>query len=630
MIFNDDDVNLPERLVQALTTDQLVVFVGAGVSACAYPAQPANTYYPNFRELAHEIAKRLNRTIGEDEQKSLEQGFIDRLLGEWDDQKGDVRRHASDILQVNESGQRVDLHRAILRLFAGHLTPRIVTTNFDRLLIRALQAEDQLAEARWQISRAPALPPMRRFSGIGFLHGSVDEPLDMVLTDKDVGRAYMDEGWALRFAHSTFQGFNVLFIGYSLEDPPLRYLSLALEGTADKGRWALLPEPGDRSRRDALALDWQRRHVEPIWYPVRDKDYRALGRTIAAWAADNAMSFVDRRSVLGEFAKSKPSHLKPHEHNRARHFLGDPAALRDFLHSTLDIEWFETLSAWGQFDFLIQGRGEPKEADGLLTRTLVRWMLLTPVRILGDLTTHRATIHYRVFEEFCREYQKGNAPTLDVPMLRTILEFFRPTIEKPQSLTVASLNVEGLLCALIDGGYDDDAFALFCAMLRTRSSITKSPNFEYEYAKSEGREADVREEYRLLCDLQFESELAQHTARELFTSVFIPRIRTSGLKLAYVLTGRLLELRALASRGQRQRMSTEYVRSAIEPHAQDSHRDDPVNFVLDLLRDCWDSLLMENRAQAEDVYRAWRPLDDGLIERLRLYALTRMVELGND
>jgi hypothetical protein len=52
---------------------------------------------------------------------------------------------------------------------------------------------------------APFLPPVRRFSGICYLHGSVDGPNDMVLTDKDIGRAYMDEGWALRFAHSMFQ-----------------------------------------------------------------------------------------------------------------------------------------------------------------------------------------------------------------------------------------------------------------------------------------------------------------------------------------------------------------------------------------------------------------------------------------
>ena len=183
MIFNDDEVNLPEKLLQALTTDQLVVFVGAGVSARAYPEQAVGTYYPNFRELAHEVATRLGRPITADEQRSLEAGFIDRVLGEWDYQKGDVRRHAADILQENENGQRLDLHRAILRLFAGHLTPRIITTNFDRLLIRARGAEGLATDTRWEISLAPALPPIRRLSGISFLHGSVDEPLDMVLTE---------------------------------------------------------------------------------------------------------------------------------------------------------------------------------------------------------------------------------------------------------------------------------------------------------------------------------------------------------------------------------------------------------------------------------------------------------------
>jgi hypothetical protein len=141
MIFTDDDVNLPERLLQALTTNQLVVFAGAGVSARAYKEQPANTYYPNFRELAEGIAGRIGRSVTDDEQQSLKVGFIDRVLGEWDDQKGDVRRHAADILQSNETEQRLDLHKAILQLFAGGLTPRIITTNFDRLLIRALESE---------------------------------------------------------------------------------------------------------------------------------------------------------------------------------------------------------------------------------------------------------------------------------------------------------------------------------------------------------------------------------------------------------------------------------------------------------------------------------------------------------
>ena len=53
MIFTDDAVDIPERLIDSLTKDSLVVFVGAGVSMRAFKKQRAGTYYPGFRELAN-------------------------------------------------------------------------------------------------------------------------------------------------------------------------------------------------------------------------------------------------------------------------------------------------------------------------------------------------------------------------------------------------------------------------------------------------------------------------------------------------------------------------------------------------------------------------------------------------
>ena len=136
------------------------------------------------------IKERTGEPITDNELATIEDGFTDRLLGEWDERTGDVKQHAAAILQSNESRQRLKLHRAILRLLANTTTPRLVTTNFDRLLLRALRTEKLSVDARWRISVAPALPPTRRFSGICYLHGIVDEPQDMVLTDKDIGRAY--------------------------------------------------------------------------------------------------------------------------------------------------------------------------------------------------------------------------------------------------------------------------------------------------------------------------------------------------------------------------------------------------------------------------------------------------------
>lgn len=629
MIFTDDGVDLPNQLLQSLTSDRLVVFVGAGVSMQAYQEQPPDTWYPGFKELAKVIAERLSRSITEREQGYLENGYVDRLLGEWDDQKGDVRGHAANILQANEAGQRLDLHRAIIRLFKGNPIPRIVTTNFDRLLIRALEAEGMTRGGRWSISLAPALPPARRFTGICYLHGSVDEPQDMVLTDKDIGRAYMDEGWALRFAHSMFQQFDVLFVGYSLEDPPLRYLSLALEGTAEQRRWALLPEDTSTSDKAQIEGDWVRRHVDPIWYPARNSDYRALERTIDAWGADNYRSFLDRRNVLVRFGKTKPDHLEPHELNRAQFFLQDLPSLRDFAKASLDIEWFDKLFSWGHFDFLIKGVGKSSEADGLLADRIVDWMISNPIEILDRVAEHRATINVAVFEQYCRRYEEGKATGVDVQSLRRVLEFFRPLIEQRRAFVFASIFIKRMLSDLLDGGYEDNAFWLLGAAIRTHSTVTKSPNFEHEFARLEGKSTASIPEYELRYELQFESQLAEHTVRELFTQVFLPRIGSIGYKFSHFLTLKFLELRATDSLGKRSDLGSHFLRQAIEPHSQNWHND-PVNFVLDLLRDCCEALLKAHRVQAERIYWFWEPLKDELIERLRIHALTKLIEGSND
>lgn len=631
MIFTDDEVNLPEQLLQRLTSDRLVVFVGAGVSMQAYKKQPPGTYYPGFRELAELIAQRLSRSMAEPEKKSLKEGYIDRVLGEWDDQMGDVRRHAASILQENETGQRLELHRAIIRLFIGNLTPRIVTTNFDRLLIRVLEAEGLTPGGRWSISLAPSLPPVRRFSGICYLHGSVDEGQDIVLTDKDIGRAYMDEGWALRFAHSIFQQFDVLFIGYSLEDPPLRYLSLALEGTAGQGRWALIPNKDPNASGKAEAeRDWQRRHVEPIWYSAEDSDYRALERTIHAWGADHSRLFLDRKNVLADIGKSKPDHLKPYELNRAKFFLQDPASLRDFAKLPLGIEWFDKLISWGHFDFIIKGIGKWTEADGFLADRFVDWIISDPVEILGKVTEHRATIYTYVFEQFCRRYQEGKATGVDVQLLRRVLEFFRPVIERRRRFVFASLFVKSIISDLLDGGYEDDAFWLLGIALRTDSTVSKSSNFAYEFARIEGKSTESIPEYELRYELQFENRITEQDVKKLFEDVFLPRIGSIGFRFTHFLTLKFLEIRATDSRGKKHDLGSHFMRSAIDPHSQDLNRNSPVNFLLDLLRDCWDALLKVNRAQAEGIYWFWQPLKDGLIERLRIHALTKIVEDPND
>jgi hypothetical protein len=645
MIFTDDAVDIPERLLDSLTKDRLVVFVGAGVSMRAYKKQPPETCYPGFPELAGLIAERLSRTITDRDKTFIKDGFIDRIIGEWDDTGGDVRQHAAAILQFNESGQRLILHRAIIRLLAGTPTPRIVTTNFDRLLLLALEAENLSVDRRWRVAVAPALPPTRRFSGICYLHGRVNEPQDMVLTDKDIGRAYMDEGWALRFAHNIFQQFDVLFVGYSLEDPPLRYLSLALEGRAEQGsriaapsrtstwesnglrRWALIPKPNPKgSKHEEVERDWQRRNVQPIWFSAKNRDYRALEKTIHAWGTDQSRSFLDRRNVLEALSNANPDNLTPHDLARANYFLQEPASLRDLARLAIAFGWFDKLFSWGRFDHLIKGTAERSEADGFLADRFVDWMIRDPVDVLGRTSQHRPTMNNDLFNRFCQRYQDGRAEGIDVPMLRQIIEFFRPVIGQKGSFLFALNSVKRILSDLLDAGVVDDAFWLLGIALQTVSDVTKTLNFEYEMERLNGRNAEGISQYEMRYELRFESQIAEHGVREVFSEIFLPRMSAIGFRFTHFLTLKFLELRAISSRGKTRNMDSHRARPAIAPHPQ-NFGEDPVHFLLDLLRDCWEALLAVNRDQAERIYWFWEPVEDQLVQRLRIHALTKIVEV---
>ena len=62
--------------------------------------------------------------------------------------------------------------------------------------------------------------------GIVHVHGNINNPKYMVVTDEDFGKAYLTEGLCDSiFEKNYLQTYTVLFIGYSYNDTILRYLT---------------------------------------------------------------------------------------------------------------------------------------------------------------------------------------------------------------------------------------------------------------------------------------------------------------------------------------------------------------------------------------------------------------------
>ena len=201
--MRSSDIRFPETLRSALRDGELVVFAGAGLSM----GNPA--CLPDFTTLADSIAKGSGETRIKDE---TDDAFLGRL------HKSGVQVHnrAARLLQTNRCGDPpspTGLHRDLVRLYPEPDKVRIVTTNFDLLFDAA--ARDLFAEQP-DLFRAPALPLGREFNGIVHVHGCLDRPQGMVLTDADFGRAYLTDGWASRFLVELFHSTTVMFVGYKV------------------------------------------------------------------------------------------------------------------------------------------------------------------------------------------------------------------------------------------------------------------------------------------------------------------------------------------------------------------------------------------------------------------------------
>ncbi len=143
----------------------------------------------------------------------------------------DTHRHARDII-ARDTSLPNRTHTALVRVASALGSSRIVTTNFDDHLAAAAVAAGIEVSDKWI---GPALPLGADIDGIAHLHGSVlRRPEQLVLTDRDFGMAYLTNAWATRFLLPMFQRFTVLFVGYSHDDPIMRYLSLGLPGVCQE------------------------------------------------------------------------------------------------------------------------------------------------------------------------------------------------------------------------------------------------------------------------------------------------------------------------------------------------------------------------------------------------------------
>jgi hypothetical protein len=314
MQFITNGPDIPDALLQAHEEGRVVFFCGAGIS---YPAG-----LPGFKGLVEAIYQ-LNGTAPSNiEREAFDRGQFDATLDLLErrlpGQRLAVRRALEQALKPNLRRKgATDTQGALLRLARSREGAlRLVTTNFDRVFHTAAKRTGQA----FQTYAAPMLPIPKnsRWNGLVYLHGLLPEKQDdtalnrLVVTSGDFGLAYLTERWAARFVSELFRNYVVCFVGYSINDPVLRYMMDALAADRMLGEvmphaWALGDcEAGQEHRR---TIEWGAKGVIPILYqvPAGSHDHSVLHKTLHVWADTYRDGVLGKERIIVSHALARPS-----------------------------------------------------------------------------------------------------------------------------------------------------------------------------------------------------------------------------------------------------------------------------------------------------------------------------------
>ena len=317
IVLGDGLPPIPERLLLAHARGEVRFICGAGIS------KPAGL--PDFRQLVVDVYKSLDAAVHEviadslshttkkrkpdcsslidpqiAEVRRFTQGDYDVVLGmlerRLDDRtRGDssVRREVANLLRARGT-KPAPIHRALMQLADRGGAATIVTTNFD-LLLQAAGKRLPYPIETYSLGSVPRPTERNDFSGVLHIHGALDPKpsriSELVLSDRDFGEFYLRRRAVPDLIYDAARLFHLVLVGYSANDPPMRYLLNAV--AADHTRFDDLKERftffGSATHDPVAREDWKARGITPIPYDSKN-GHDLLRQTLERWAELSAIN----------------------------------------------------------------------------------------------------------------------------------------------------------------------------------------------------------------------------------------------------------------------------------------------------------------------------------------------------
>ena len=338
---------IPESLLLAHARGDVLFLCGAGVSKQAglpdfrqlvrgvyksldpslyefLPESPSNPHHPraldcsrlNDRQKAELICfdrrefdvvlgmleRRLDRETRED---SSVRATVVQLLRESRQERSPASPTRNDAVLPTEATPASQLsypapiHRALVRLANRGAATTIMTTNFDLALEDAARKR-RIAAQTYALGSIPRPTRRNNFAGVLHIHGALtrnpSRHSDLILTDQDFGEFYLRRRVVPDLIYDAARLFNLVLVGYSADDPPMRYLLTAV--AADEARFDDLKDRyvfvGTDDANTVTLEDWRARGIIPISYDASDGHHSVLRQTLERWAVLSAINGKQR------------------------------------------------------------------------------------------------------------------------------------------------------------------------------------------------------------------------------------------------------------------------------------------------------------------------------------------------
>lgn len=631
--------NIPLELIEAQETGNLVFFCGAGISYAAG--------LPGFAGLVNNVYAILGEEKSDSEAEAIKAGLYDRalgllevrIIGDSDPGVNLVRRAIVEELTIAD-GADLQNHKAILQLSkTANRKHRLVTTNVDHGFLKVDPA------IRGMIDAAPKLPVPKphKWSSVVHLHGIIDgdDPNgeQLIFTSGDFGSAYLTERWASKFVTELFSHFTVIFVGYSVNDPVIRYMTDAIAAERLRG-YEVFKQPyviahTTPSQRSENENTWRAKGIEPVLYAyshnnlyntlkewdnyVRD-GLNAKARIVIKEAPGAPLPPYDQDPSVIQLIDVLSEKTRPNQEN----VTGYPARIFSELDNPpAPIEWLPVLHEKGllsiarQRDLVYPVNWSSYESNLLrpnqISLELWHWLLrhIENDTLIRWIIDHGLCLHPDL-KSIIERHINSNPP--QEPYLR----FWK---------IVTSDYVK---CGrdLVSDGYGHIRALGKGIDPLTLAQVTKLMEPSFKFSKSidlSGLWSDEDDDYQIVKRSPYEIEvvigLSDWLYKELTGLNAYPSDLISLLLPASQALEKALEFWNFAGFEDELYDRSHWDMVSISPHPQNRRYRTWV-ILIELCRDLWEATWKDNKVKAQSVLDIWRSFKHPVFRRLTLHAMT--------